>query len=324
MRRLTLLMVLGTFFGYSDASAQRTQAKKKVEAMTKNANPFNGARLFVDTNSLAARAARQAGGEEQKLLQKIASQPQAFWIVGGEDPSAQVREIVDAAEKEGRLVVLVAYNIPLRDFGEYSAGGANTKQGYKTWIRKFADAIGKRRAVVTLEPDALTQLERLPEQKQRDRMEMLNYAITTLKTNPSTAVYADAGHSGWKSVQEIAPRLRAAGVAKADGFSLNVSNFRATNELLAYGKRLSAAVGNKPFVLDVGRNGNGPAANGEWCNPPGRALGTPPTAKTGEPLCHAFLWIKPPGESDGNRDGAPRAGEWYQKYALELARNAKW
>jgi endoglucanase len=127
----------------------------------------------------------------------------------------------------------------------------------------------------------------------------------------------------------MAPRLKAAGLDEADGFSLNVSNYRSTRELLAYGKKLSALVGGAHFVIDTGRNGNGSVdapidSEASWCNPPGRALGTPPTTDTGEPLCDAFLWIKKPGESDGECGGGPKAGVWWQERAIELAQKAKW
>jgi endoglucanase len=51
-------------------------------------------------------------------------------------------------------------------------------------------------------------------------------------------------------------------------------------------------------------------------------LGEKPTASTGDPLVHAFFWIKRPGESDGACNGGPTAGQWFQSYALELAKNA--
>lgn len=57
--------------------------------------------------------------------------------------------------------------------------------------------------------------------------------------------------------------------------------------------------------------------------PPGRALGTPPTTKTADPLIADYLWIKRPGESDGTCKGGPKAGAWWPSYALGLARGAK-
>jgi endoglucanase len=89
---------------------------------------------------------------------------------------------------------------------------------------------------------------------------------------------------------------------------------------MSWSKRVSEHAKLKHFVIDTSRNGNGPYGN-EWCNPPGRALGIPPTTDTGEELCDAFLWIKVPGESDGTGNGGPRAGKFWPEYADELVNN---
>jgi endoglucanase len=133
-------------------------------------------------------------------------------------------------------------------------------------------------------------------------------------------------------------------------------------------------VGRAHFVIDTGRAGRGtldvspyskPPFNqppeiiaklriGGYCNPPNAGAGARPTARTGIPLVDAFLWIKPPGESDGSCDSAggvrawdyakfnpwriagetqkhfdplwsmidPEAGEWFPEAALQLALNA--
>ena len=126
----------------------------------------------------------------------------------------------------------------------------------------------------------------------------------------------------------MARRLRKVHVQRAAGFALNVSNFRRTDELVAYGTRISSALGGARFVIDTSRNGRGPwhAPRGkeDWCNPPGRGLGARPTTATGNPLVAAFLWVKAPGESDGQcADGNdPPAGQWWPRYALGLIRRA--
>jgi endoglucanase len=120
----------------------------------------------------------------------------------------------------------------------------------------------------------------------------------------------------------MASRLASAGIGAAQGFALNVSNFLATAENVAYGRELSTLVGGKHFVIDTGRNGLGPAADAQWCNPAGRALGIPPTGATGDPLVDALLWVKMPGESDGACNGGRISGEWMPEYALGLALRA--
>src|SRR6476659_8663777 len=98
------------------------------------------------------------------------------------------------------------------------------------------------------------------------------------------------------------------------------------------------------FVMDTSRLGKGswpPKAvttykhAQTWCNPPDRGLGARPTTRTGNPLVDAYLWIKVPGESDGQCErgmgggtapgrGAadPAAGAWFDKQAAELLRFA--
>ena len=99
------------------------------------------------------------------------------------------------------------------------------------------------------------------------------------------------------------------------------------------------------YVLDTSRNGTGPwtptagTYSGDpqvWCNPPGRGLGARPQAhpSSAYPQLDAYLWIKTPGQSDGqcNRSVAgsttdpewggitdPAAGAWFPQQALQLA-----
>ena len=152
---------------------------------------------------------------------------------------------------------------------------------------------------------------------------MLSNAIRTLSANPGLRIYLDAGNSAWITDTELMSRaLRKAGIARAGGFALNVANFETTKATIAYGTRLSKMLDGAPFIIDTSRNGNGPAAkrHHHWCNPPGRALGEPPTLTTGRPLVDAYLWVKRPGESDGAcGNGAPPAGSWWPAYALDLA-----
>jgi endoglucanase len=120
----------------------------------------------------------------------------------------------------------------------------------------------------------------------------------------------------------MAARLQGAGVAGADGFALNVSNYVTTADNVAYGKAVAALIGGKHFIIDTSRNGNGPTPDSQWCNPPGRALGPAPTTATADRLVDAYCWIKRPGESDGTCNGGPAAGGWWPDRALELARLA--
>jgi len=265
---------------------------------------------------------------DASLMEELAKVPGCFWVGGGGDIQAAVKTRLDQCRKQKALPVFVIYNIPDRDAGQFSKGGEATAEAYLAWIGRFADAVGAEPAVAIYEPDALGQMDHTPEPKRPARYAMIASAIQALVKSGSIDVYIDAGNCAWLKPPEAARRLQLAGVEKARGFALNVSNFQRTEDTLEYGRKVAALAGGKHFVVDTSRNGNGPLPKEQdrdgmgWCNPPGRAVGQPPTAKTGEPLCDAFLWIKTPGESDGAFRGGPASGGWWPEYALELMRNA--
>ncbi|QCD58298.1 glycoside hydrolase family 6 protein [Streptomyces hawaiiensis] len=321
---LAALAVLGLAAGCSSGTDTASDVDAREAGYAAGSSPF-----WVDPESPAARQARlwqrQGRGQDAELIRRIADQPVALWPAGEIDPAPMVNAAASAASREGKTAVFVAYNIPHRDCGQHSAGGAADGNAYREWIGKFADALGEAEALVVLEPDAVAHVVDgcTPGEYHAEREQLLGEAIARLKQQPNTKVYLDAGNADWirESAKLVEP-LKRAGIEQADGFALNVSNFQTTEVTTTYGVRLAEALGGRHFVVDTSRNGNGPLP-GVWCNPPGRALGTPPTTGTGEPVVDAFLWVKRPGESDGTCEGGPAAGRWWPEYALELARNAK-
>lgn len=295
-------------------------------ATTSSANPLSGQVLYVEPSNRALTTAAQWAAtrpEDAKLMEGIGRTAQAVWFNGWHsDVAAAANSYVSAASAAGALPVLVAYNIPQRDCGSYSAGGSSSANTYRNWMRAFASGIGARRAAVILEPDALAGMSCLSATDRERRVQLLSEAIGILKANSLTTVYLDAGHPRWQTASEMANRLRAANVAAADGFALNVSNFIWNSENVTYGEAISALTGGKHFVIDTSRNGMGGSATYEWCNPAGRGLGVKPSTASGHPLVDALLWIKRPGESDGSCNGGPGAGQWWPEYALGLARRA--
>lgn len=287
-------------------------------------DPIVGKKLYVDPNSNAQRQAetlRRSRPQDAELIARIASQPAARWLGGWVGNIArEVDNAVSTITRADALPVFVAYNIPGRDCGQYSAGGANGSDAYRRWIRSFGDGLRGRQALVVLEPDALAGMDCLNASGQQDRIALLADAVHVLKKS-GAAVYVDAGHARWHAPEKMAARLNQVDVAAADGFALNVSNYIDNASNIAFGEKLSKLLGGKHFIVDTSRNGLGTAA-ADWCNPRGQALGVAPTTHTGHPLVDAFLWIKQPGESDGTCKGGPNAGSWWTEIALELSRAA--
>src|ERR1700728_3741985 len=170
------------------------------------------------------------------LITAMETVPQAMWLTSGtpSEVSATVTSTLREATFERAVSVLVLYNIPGRDCGSYSAGGAENTADYEAWIDAIAGAIGSQKVVILLEPDAIADLPsdcgydptqvNIPEAV-ANRYAQINYAITRLEQQPRTSVYIDAGNSHWQAVPVITQRLITAGGPQAQGFFSNVSNY---------------------------------------------------------------------------------------------------
>jgi endoglucanase len=238
------------------------------------------------------------------------------WIYAND--AQEITRIIKEAKAANQTPVFTQYNIPDRDNGGGSAGGASNLETYAAGVEANAKAIGDAAAVVVIEPDALAE--------GKDPA-IVKRAVEIYKQNcPNARIYIDAGHALWPSdVNEIADKLVAAGVKDADGFSLNVSNFQWTTDSLKRGDDLVAALAkrdpalaSKQFVVDTSRNGNGAgvdeAGKDTWGDPVKAKNGGPimngplPSTETNDPHCAAFLWIKPPGFGDNRTRSATQFG----------------
>jgi endoglucanase len=298
-------------------------AAPAVRLAADEANPLAGATFYVNPTSAAMRAAQKADPPSPELT-AIANTPQAYWLVPGSSASTVAKYVGDAAAA-GAMPVFALYGIPHRDCGSFAAGGFATGAEYKGWIDGIAADIGQAPVAVIVEPDALAMADCLSDGQRQERYDLIRYAVETLTRNPAAAVYIDAGHLRWHSADDMAARLNQAGVAQARGFSLNTANFFTTEDEIGYGEAISGLTNGSHYVIDTSRNGAGPAPDSplDWCNPSGRALGTPPTTATAGAHADAYLWIKRPGESDGSCNrGDPPAGNFVTQFAVELAHNA--
>ncbi|MEV7420066.1 glycoside hydrolase family 6 protein [Streptomyces sp. NPDC089919] len=284
-------------------------------------------------NPGAAAQARQlsAAGRsrEAAAITAMAGTPHAVWL-GDQTPAraeSEARATTLDAFRRGALPVLVLYNVPGRDCSQYSAGGASGSAAYRSWIDAVARGIDDHRALVVLEPDSLALLPRecasgadaLGRTRTAARYSEIDYAVRALEAKPATDVYLDTGHATWHTVNDIVPRLRQAGIARATGFAVNISNYNTddangwfahlVSACLLYTERggdsadcpdqwrprnearawLTAHVGTpdpavmKHFITDTSRNGRGP-----WKAPAGR-------------YADPQEWCNPPGRGLGAR-----------------------
>ena len=301
-----------------------------VAPATLDLNPLANLSFYVNPYSEAAENTSYSCASQYPskpaLISNIAAQPQGVWF-GDWNTNIQsnVATVVTAAAAKKQTPILVAYDIPLRDCNGYSGGGAVSATVYQQWIQGFALGIGSSKAAVILEPDALSQLYNvscLNTGQQTERLSLMNYAIETLKQYaPNASVYVDAGHDNSIAAGDMASRLTLAGVGSSTGFALNTSYYGTTTANTSYGEQISALTGNKHFVIDTSRNGQGPTSDQQWCNPANRGLGVPSQAFSSG-LVDAYLWVQNPGTSDGTCNGGPQAGTFWGWNACILAANA--
>ncbi len=96
----------------------------------KGENPFKDAYWVVEPESNAHRTAeewRATRPDDAAALDKLAGQPSAAWM-GNWYPQIEqaVKTYVWSRTRAGGLPVMILYNLPFRDCGLYSKGGAGS------------------------------------------------------------------------------------------------------------------------------------------------------------------------------------------------------
>ena len=263
--------------------------------------------------------------EKYPLASTIFEYPQAFWY--GDNPKKPKKWMEKSIQRllkraAPQLPVFVMYNIPNRDVGQYSKGGAKTRERYIDFVERFAKGIGDTEAIIIYEPDALPHSTLLDKEEQEWRLELMKESLNILTNNCNGIIYVDVGHSNWLSPEVVSDLLNRVSNPKIRGFSVNSCNYRSTKECVKWARKICSIRKNDYYVIDTSRNGQGPLDD-EWCNPPQRGLGEPPTTNVQHMKCDAYLWIKIPGESDGKCNGGPKAGKFWGEQAEELVKYKK-
>ncbi|MFC4020043.1 glycoside hydrolase family 6 protein [Micromonospora sp. GCM10011542] len=309
MRRALLPGILAVVLAGAAVSCGRGEEYAQLR------HPFHRATLLVDPDS---QAARWRDDHEARWLDPIADTPQARWLTGPAD-LADLPPYLAAARDRRALPVVVIYHVPNLDCAGRDAGGAADAGAYAGFIDRIVALLRGGRAAVVLEPDAVAS-----ECFDDARAALLADATRRL-ADVGQHVYLDAGHPRWRTPEEMAGRLRRSGIRRAEGFAVNVSNRQSTVDSQRWGLRVSELVGDREMVIDTSRNGLSAPPDAQWCNPPGQALGQPPTTRPGLARVAALLWIKSPGESDGPCGrGEPAAGTFSPASARALIAGSPW
>jgi endoglucanase len=292
--------------------------------------PGRGTVVVASELSKATDAASREpdGTPEHAAAQYLSEQPTAVWLTPEADPvdtvGARIAGLAAEARDQSARIAVVVYGLPGRDCGGQSAGGID-EDAYVEWTRAIGKALkdaATAAPIVILEPDSLALAPECG--NVAERVTQLGAAVEAIASE-STWIYLDGGHSDWLPADEMAGLIERVDRAADDaaglgirGFATNVSNFHRTDDEVAYAHDVADRLDGMHAIIDTSRNGAG--SDGQWCNPPGRLVGEPGGA-IGDGVVDTNLWIKPPGESDGECNGGPPAGRWWPHAAVELTRD---
>ncbi|TMW61481.1 hypothetical protein Poli38472_012672 [Pythium oligandrum] len=236
-------------------------------------------------------------------------------------------------------IPIVVYGIPNKDCeANYSNKGINkSEQDYQAFIVRLTAAFPSQNMIYIVEPDAMGLLA--DSKCAQDNMygDRVRYAINELSKNPSAELYLDVGY--WtlandaqrKKIVDAVNAVWTPG-SKLKGIALNTSNYQKTEKILELCDKFATESGRSDAkcIVDTSRNHKGPTSANEWCNANNAGIGQPPTMQTGNARAAYYLWVKPPGESDGTcteqKSGesmiGPDAGHFFKEHFDLLWKNS--
>jgi cellulose 1,4-beta-cellobiosidase len=355
--------------GGNTPSSSSTTTTTTTTTTTKKTYPtvapsfFSSGNIYSNSQyqSEVQSSINKLSGELQQQASRVKYTPTAVWLAWYGAPNEVPKHLGAAG---GNTAVFIMYWIPTRDCNSNaSQGGASDLNSYKSYVDSVYNTFrsnGNSRIVIVIEPDTIGNIVTSQENENCRRTaiihkEALAYAVNKFGSLNNVQVYLDAGHSQWltgyedetaaiiKEILDMAPQ------GKIRGFSTNISNFQPVQREYEYHTRLYDAlekvgISNMRFIVDTSRNGvdisEAFAKTKTWCNFVGTGFGERPKGNPDPinmPLLDAYMWLKPPAESDGSSQGmradpvcarpdslpgAPEAGQWFHDYFVQLLRNA--
>jgi endoglucanase len=301
-------------------------------------NPLLGLSWFVDQGRYFVPWQKYlaASGEKQRLIGKIAFNPQFRWFGPWDlkygSMGVAVRQYLRRVACSGTIAQIATFLTEGEAcHARYQGGGPRADRVFRRNIKSLAEGVGNHRVVIAYEPDSLGTVGCLARSRRKARLNNLRYGVDVLSRVPNATVYIEGEAPDWEGARTIARKLRYVGIHKVRGFMLNATHQVGNKANLRFGARISRMTGGKHFIVNTSDNGNGPMyrrVNGKrkpvWCNPRNSALGTPATTATGHPKADGFFWINRPGTSHGGCNGGPTpTGRWWEDRALAMARRAR-
>ncbi|ETM03673.1 hypothetical protein L917_00145 [Phytophthora nicotianae] len=272
---------------------------------------YHGATTAEDLCSIAPSSYSGAKTTYPQLATALETMEQysiAAWYtdrLSDSDRSTMLSSLTSQCSEDSRMTIAV-YGIPDKDCnaGLSSSGTVQSTSDYESFLSQLTTAVGDRKVLYVVEPDAVGLLANGGCGESAGYLDNLKIAVAALSANANAELYVDVGYwlladsTNAAAVATIVNELSASGTLK--GITINTSNYRSNDECTTYCNNFQTAMGSSTMtcIIDTSRNYNG-SPTSDWCNVKTAGIGKPPTSETGISNIDYFMWIKPPGESDG-------------------------
>ncbi len=310
------LLLAGCFGGDSDdkGKQEKNGPGSGISQQPKDSDPYW---VNPDGNAAQQVATYEKAGKkaDAELIRKIAEQPTGEWLTpenrraGGAWLHRGRRE-----GGPGRAARPLQHPAPrLRPVLAAAAPRTATRTGLSS--TRSPRASSDRPATVILEPDAVLHMVDgcTAEEFHEERYDLLKGAIEHAQVPEE--------HEGLpgRGQRRLGQARRRSSSPCGGRASTRPTASRSTCRTSTPPRTPSPTARSSPRRWATSRSSSTPAATAtgrtpratprkHWCNPPGRALGEAPTTKTADALVDAYLWVKRPGESDGECKGGPEGG----------------
>ena len=327
-----LILLLVCAGGASATASVPTAGPAYASGPVRAGDPLSGYSWYIDYRYGVWWDVMRQYGAAAAPLRAFAATPMSKTFGSFEPhPEINLRRYLARAQSEepGAIPFISLSRIEHQSCPYVNPGSTFSEHAVDDWVRRFSAGISDFRVMVLVETDQLAVMGCLPRRIQAQRYRELNYEIHTMHVNnPNAIVYLDAGASDWVTSGHMTDELRHADVAEAQGFALGASHFDWTKNEIAYGLRISRALGGKHFVINTDSNGHGPKPRYHskyyhgGCTPPGEGLGLLPTTSTSDRRVDAYLWLGTPGFESGACLGQGGGYGFNLTEAISLVKNA--
>ena len=260
----TLLFSFGALLvGVSGAASSTVHPAPRTVSTP---NPLAGVPwgVYDDPRDGVVKAYLGANGPSHTLLGKIVSQPRVRWfgVWNGYDTLTQTvqRYIQYTTNGDPNALTQLAVFRATPWEGQTCSRQptADEQAAYRSWILRFAAAIGDSRVAIVLQPDLPLALQ-CPDIA-GPSVQLTKFAAQQFSTLSNATIYLDAGAADWAKIDNMTALLAQSGIQYARGFSLNASHSDSTKAQVFYGAQLAQALAAKGypdrhFVVNTAANG---------------------------------------------------------------------